>query len=503
MTFVWIFAGVGLMLAAWSLATPIGAAPDEPAHIIEASAIVRGQFDEPYHPTPVGPEATVSVPQWTASVRNAQICVTYAASLKATTSRCAALLSDSATLTNADTQFSNYPPLYYVVVGVPSLFLTGSSAVYTMRLTGDLLNAALVALGISLLVRFYPRRTILIGVLLALTPMALYLMAVVSSSGLEISSGFAVWCGGLCVVEQPTVPRALAVWTALATLFLVLSRPESLFDAFLIAVVLVTLVGWRNLRARLNPSLRPLWMPVVAAAALAALLLLVDGTPQLAGVPSAHPASLLSNMWTSLRLTGGYLRQCLGEFGWIYSPTSIPAPTWVVIVWTSLLAVLTGAALLLSASCRRGLPVLALAIIAMPLALEAPQMNVVGNYFQGRYLLPVVVGFPLVAASFHFRARWHWFLPGLMLVVGMLLAAAQVASFDLTLERYETGFGMPAGTPVTWLPFGGRDPVVALFVVGAITTLACVIALNLDRSADSPFGNQAEVSISATEAFRP
>jgi hypothetical protein len=140
---------------------------------------------------------------------------------------------------------------------------------------------------------------------------------------------------------------------------------------------------------------------------------------------------------------------------------------------------------------------LALAIIAMPLALEAPQMNVVGNYFQGRYLLPVVVGFPLVAASFHFRAYRHRYLPGLTLVVGLLLAAAQVAAFDLTLVRYETGFGMPAGTPVTWLPFGGRVPVVALFVIGAITTLACVIALTLDRSAAPPSGNQSDISISA------
>ena len=69
------------------------------------------------------------------------------------------------------------------MVGIPSLFLAGDSAVYAMRLVGDLVNAALVALGISLLLRYHPRRTVLVGVLIALSPMVLFLMAVVSSSG--------------------------------------------------------------------------------------------------------------------------------------------------------------------------------------------------------------------------------------------------------------------------------------------------------------------------------
>ena len=168
--------------------------------------------------------------------------------------------------------------------------------------------------------------------------------------------------------------------------------------------------------------------------------------------------ALLSNMWASLRLTGGYLRQCIGDFGWL----DTPVPTWVIIVWTSCLAALTAAALILSAPCRRALPVLAVAVFAMPLALQGPS-DQRRRYltFQGRYLLPVAIGFPLVASTFHWRVRRHWVVPSLVLFLGIvLLIGAQVASFDRALHRYETGLGVPATTPVdmvaAWRPRPGR-----------------------------------------------
>ena len=346
-------------------------------------------------------------------------------------------------------------------------------------MTSGLLNAALVALGISLLIRYHPRRTPLVGVLLALSPMVLFLMAVVSSSGLEISAGFATWCGGLCVVEHLQIPRALAIWTALAAVVLVLSRPTSPLDAVIIAVVLAFLVGWHGMRQRLNSGLVVLWSPVLVAAIVAGGLLVAVGSPRLTGAPPVHPAGLLSNMWTNLRLSGVRLRQCIGDFGWL----DTPVPTWVAIVWTSAVAGLTAFALTLSAPCRRALPVLALLILAMPEILYAPQMDTVYVNWQGRYWLPVVVGFPLVASTLQWRSRpsgrrrvdERWVAPTLVLGLGLVLLAAQVASFTRALTRYEVGLGVAAGSPTRWLPPGGRYPVVVAFVVGAVVTLALVV----------------------------
>ena len=454
--FVWAFVGVGLMLGAWSFATPIGAAPDEAAHTAQALAIVRGQFDVPEQRLDGQPISWVRVPCW----------------FDSPWVRPPACTPGHATTALVPTEFSNSPPLYYVVVGVPSLVLSGSAAIYAMRVAGDLLNAAMVALGIWLILRYAPRRTLLIGVLIALSPMVLFLMAVLNSSGLEIAAGFAAWCGALCVLTHPVVPRALAVWTATAVILLVLSRPTSPLDAVIIAVVLGFLVGWRDLRKRFNPSLRPLWIPVAVAFAIAALFLLFDGSPQLIGAPPPHPAGLFSNMWTNFRLSAVRLRQCIGDFGLLV----ISAPAWVVGVWTAFLAALTAAALVLSGPCRRALPVLALAVVAMPEVLYAPQMDTHVLHWQGRYWLPVVIGFPLVASSFEWRGRHHVsrrMSTRSVIVVGIVLLVAQVASFDRALQAYKGGHVLGVTGP--WLPPGGEFPVQAAFVVGAIVTLALVV----------------------------
>src|ERR1700689_2038311 len=99
------------MLGAWSFATPLGAGPDEPDHIIQAAAIVRGQFDEPENHTDIGPLANVSVPKWVADVAALPGCFAFRPQKSA---GCAPKLVRSSVSTEASTQFSHYPPLYYV-----------------------------------------------------------------------------------------------------------------------------------------------------------------------------------------------------------------------------------------------------------------------------------------------------------------------------------------------------------------------------------------------------
>jgi hypothetical protein len=479
--FIWAFLGVETMICAWSFATPIGAASDEPGHLVQAVAVVHGHFDEPTRPSPFGAIASVRVPGWAAdTIAPCFVQLDLLSNPKKTgvAYACRDTLSRTTRSAVASDQFANAPPLYYAVAGIPSVFLSGVSALYAMRLVSGLANAALVALGISLLIRFHPRRIPLLGVLIALSPMVLFLLAVVNSSGLEISSAFATWCGALCIVEQPLVPRPLAIWTAVAAVLLVLSRPTSPLDAVIIVVVMTLLIGWRGLRPKVA-GLVPLWSPVLVAVIVAVGFLVAFGPPHLTGVPAAHPVGLLSNMWTNVRLTGVWLRQCIGDFGWLDTPT----PSWVVIVWTSCVGGLTAVALIVSAPCRRALPALAFFILAMPEILFAPQMNAVSEPWQGRYWLPVVVGFPLVASTFRWPTRWlryrpairRWIPAAVALGLGLVLLAAQIASFLHALTRYEVGLGVRAGSPTVWLPPGGRSFVVVAFVIGAVVTLALVV----------------------------
>jgi hypothetical protein len=128
-------------------------------------------------------------------------------------------------------------------------------------------------------------------------------------------------------------------------------------------------------------------------------------------------------------------------------------------------------------------------ILAMPLALESPTINTLNVWWQGRLWLPVAVGFPLVASTFQWRPRqlWgrrterQWAVPAVVLGVGLVLCAAQIASFTRALGRYEVGLGVQPGSRTLWLPPGGDAPVIVAFVIGAIVTLALVVFMTFPR----------------------
>src|SRR6516165_5318521 len=68
--YCWALLAMGTAIGAWSIATPLMAAPDEPAHAINAAAVVRGEVDVAEHPTMVGPVGVVRVPAWVASTNS-------------------------------------------------------------------------------------------------------------------------------------------------------------------------------------------------------------------------------------------------------------------------------------------------------------------------------------------------------------------------------------------------------------------------------------------------
>ena len=184
--------------------------------------------------------------------------------------------SSTRTITSA-TQFSNYPPLYYLIVGAPTLVATRTGALYGVRFLGVLLDTALIALGLCLLVHYH-RAAILVGALVALSPMVLFVSAVVNTSGMEIAAAFAAWCGGLCIVSAKEVPRPLAAWTALAFVSLMLSRPDSPAYAVVILAVLGVLCGWRRCR-ELASTLRPLGLLMIGTLVVTGCFLLIAEYP--------------------------------------------------------------------------------------------------------------------------------------------------------------------------------------------------------------------------------
>ena len=477
-TYLWAFVAVGLCIGAWSLSTPLGAAPDEPEHLIQAAALVRGQFDGPQVPVhygtlPLGRIGTVRVPAWVTDVADPRK-VTLDSPICPNTRSCfiglPLGLSSTQDITSA-TQFSNYPPLYYLTVGGATSIATGTGALYGVRFLAVVLDAALIALGLYLLAR-YRRRSALIGALIALTPTALFFGSVVNSSGMEISAGFAAWCGGLCIVAAEEVPRPLVALTSLAFVALILCRPTSWVNALVILVILGVLCGWHRVR-ELVRVLRPLWTTLIVALAVAACFLLIAGTPSLLGIAEHPPLSRAGSVWLTLRLMGGQLHQTIGVFGWL----DVLAPTWVTVVWVVAIVAMVAYALTFSQRARRALPLLALAIFAYPFVFETPQLNTVGPYWQGRYWLPLAVGLPLIAAAVSPALRRSW-----VLMVGIVLAGAQLGAFVSTLDAYD-GDPVRPGSSALWAPPGGSALTITLFVVGQVLLVGFVSARWTEQSA--------------------
>jgi len=467
-----------LVIGAWSLATPLMAAPDEPNQAAQAAALVRGQLDEPHVAGPSGPVSDVRVPAWVHAAAYLPNCFAFRPDRSA---RCSAVVGANRTLVTAQTQFSNYPPLYFAWVGLPSLALSGSGALYAMRLASALANAALLALGIYLLARFHSRRFPLVGALVAITPMVLFLSAVINASGLEITAAFASWCAGLCVIEDREIPTMLAVWTSIAFAVFILSRPLSPVNAAVVLVVLAALAGHRRLHTlRTTPRALPIGWVILGAGVLAGATLLIGGSPGLLGAPLHPTLGFGAALHQVLVLDPSRLEQGIGLFGW----TDTPIPHPVTVLWIVLAAGVCLVGLLRSPRFLLALALLAVAILAMPVLVEIPKINEVGAFWQGRYWLPLLVGIPLAATAASGRgpvgrARAVLGSPtvafarlGAVVLVGALVVWAQVAAFLLALHRYTTGLGRPPGTPVEWTPPGGVAAVVTAFVLGELVFVA-------------------------------
>ena len=97
---------------------------------------------------------------------------------------------------------ARYSPVYYLPVGVPLAIWPDRTGVVAARLVSALLCALLLAGAVAAAVRVGSRLLVL-GVVLAATPIALNLAGAVNPNGLEICAGILTWCALLGLVRAP------------------------------------------------------------------------------------------------------------------------------------------------------------------------------------------------------------------------------------------------------------------------------------------------------------
>ena len=488
----------------WTLSTPLFAAPDEPAHVLKAVATARGQLSGPSVAGQPAAVTQVTVPAGYATAGQVPDCFD---TLRTEPAGCARDLTYEPGIVQTTTYVGHYPLLYYLLVGWPSRFITSpDEAVYAMRLTSDFLSAAFVSLALAL---FLAQRRKggppVLGVLIALTPQAVFLASAVNPAGLAISAAVCLWASGLCLmtsrniaagydgngvpawaVDVPVDDELEARWPDRAGFtqrgLLVIVAVSAIVETFTVALgpLWVAITGALLVAAASASRRKELerdWDFRLTAAAISLGIgvssLLVWKGDSLAVLGSSRNvptgASDLEVLLHAASWLPTYVAQAIGAMGWL--ETRPPILTYLV--WGLLLLVAAITALRFG-SRRMRLALLAAGTISLlaPTLVTASQARALRSIvWEGKDGMPLWVGLPILAVGA--CATWWSEHPRIdrSLIAGA--GAAQFAAFVGGLHRYTVG------THGSWTMMGGvRDgwspPLPPLVLVGLYAAVLVV-----------------------------
>jgi hypothetical protein len=476
------FVGFLLACSAWSLATPISGGPDEVAHITKAAASARGMWTGADSAQP-GIEHFV-LPADVSDVGGDMSCFAFHPEMSAA---CAPTLDDApSTSMVAESGVGSYNPLYYVLVGWPTLFMSGEPAVYAVRLMSSLLTAVCLTLAFWSVRRVFRSPYAL---LIAVTPMVYFLGGVVNPNGLETSAVAAFVALLWFATSRADAPRSAII--ALATTAAVVANLRATSPLYLViaAIVVATAVGWPHVVAFLRRrGVLAILIPALVVAVLGVVWTLRIGIN--AGfIPSSDVErdGPLTAFLVTISKSVGYGRELIGIFGWL----DTLMPEWIYVLWTAVV----GLVIIVAISITRGRHLLAVALslaalTLVPALVQAPTTAQYGYIWQGRYSLPLYVTVLLVAGLCLAQTLQGLASRSAHRVLVVLTAAvtiAQAAAFFIALRRYVVGlnssFIQMFGSS-EWEPPGGWPTSMALFLTG-IAAVAIVIVLPQQYSADA------------------
>jgi hypothetical protein len=483
------FALVAGLMAAWALATPIFASPDEPAHTIHAIGVAHGvwlgrAFAPGHGPLHADAEAArVGLSVDVSSVYQHAANIHCLAGHPGVTANCLRL-DPSRGNRPAITYTARYFPAYYLAVGSVSWVTSpGAHQIYVMRLLSVVLSAALIASAVVTILEATPSPWALIGLAVALTPMALFVAASINPNGLEIAAAIAVWVHGAAIAtgRLPVVGTRLITRLGVASIVLAMNRPTSLLWLGLIGVLLLISAGRETISELLRHTASRLW--AVGLAIAIALQVSWSAWADAFNVSKTFvggPVNVTRAQYFRTTIGNSYqlLREMIGLFGWL--DTYAPALTYLL--WFLGIAALIAVALLVAPRLLRTLAATVILVIAVPIVVEATYVHTIGFQWQGRYTLPLAVGVPILAGLGIGLARDHISSSRRVTIVIVAgLAIAQFFAFAQALRRYMVG-----SDGAIWYPWSAKwHPVVPALglLVGfaALLVVASVLVIRAGR----------------------
>jgi Predicted membrane protein (DUF2142) len=503
-----VVASYTFLVAAWIFGNPPYAAPDEWSHYLRAVSIGHGQLVG----TPAGLEGARAIVgserphflteetyrkelTWVAQ-NTSQVHIP--AGLTPGWFRCpqrdplvsARCLHDSPPLGEARQWFNptaTYQPLPYLVPAVLSRITTNANTLAWLMRTGKaLVSMLLVAAAIFVLWSPESGLLSLVGLVMAMTPMAVYMSATLNPSGLEIASAVAFFSALLSLVRDPRRPPgftgpidgerrpARRAWWVLgfSGFMLALSRLQGPLWILLDLGIIVFISG---VRPAVNVVLRQRRSSLPALAAVLGGIVLNRLWEHLYG-----PAMLIDPRPLGVGLLEGLtqLPQVLREQIGVFDYLEFGLPLLAYALWGALAIALGVAALLVGSSRQRFLLFLtAAAALALPVVLVAASMRHTGFALQGRYVLPFSVVVALLAGEILVDQRERLRALNadrLFLPFAAGAALVQLVAWWKNAHRWAVGLGGPRWFfgSAEWNPPWGWWPWLVLAAGGACLLIA-------------------------------
>jgi hypothetical protein len=450
---------------------PLGRTPDEPAHVVKALATGEGHVIGSAA-APTDPSYSDVQRRWVGQQTRSFVLAHDVAALfpafpcpafnPTISARCQ---RDYPTRSSprVSTYVGTYEPYSYVPAGVLMRFGTTPWSAWILGRVGfALASLGLLAVGAAALWdKRYPQLA-LWGFVLAVTPTVLWLAGSINPSAVEISAAIC-FTSGLLVVTRPA-PPAWPAWAAVMAGGLLLASTRALGPYFVGAIALLVLLA--RGRAVIDIVRRQTRLAAVAAGVVVVGLgLNVVWEQRYQPHLDVTPGALSHWHWERLPSLG---REMVGVFGWL--EWHMPNP--VFYFWGLLLLILIGVAIWRGAWFERLAVVAAAALtIAVSLSLHSILPAQTGYDVYGRYVLPLAVALPLIAADVVVRrARRADRRPLMFVASATALAVAVIQGFAwfINARRFAVGTSGPRWflSHAQWSPPGGWAIWVAITFAG-------------------------------------
>ncbi len=442
--FVWLpwFLGYFLLAAGWALATPYDGSPDEARHVYRAVGVFAdGVFarEGRWHTVP------------RSLIRNN--CFQFKAARPAS---CGVEPGGDPAPEPTLALAGRYNPVYYALVGGPLRLWPNWNGILRARLISALLVAALLAAAMHSAVRWSQSPFLAGAVLISTTPMTMHLAGAINPNSVEIAAGTAFFAALIPLLLENTAPRRAQLWVVgIAGALVAMLRG---FGPLWIAIALAVLMlpGLRSNLSRIwrERPLRFCFGVVFLAVVLGVAWTMVaqTGLPDQVSIPKNYTRPEALRYEVTYRV-GRFAEEMVGVLSWL----DTALPSWFYLAWWSMLALpaLIGFVFASWIDRWRQLGLLA-AVFGIPLTLDVLLVNTYGLAAQGRYVLPIAVGLPMLAA-FALSARNilpAWRAPALMRMFVLISLPLHLFALGFTMIRWQSGIPS-AMRAISGNPFDG------------------------------------------------